>query len=186
VHLLPHPFTAATKSPPLPSKSLTMARCSLPTRTMESFSSAASGGAQAEADPSPRPPAGLRAAPQPDPTQHRPRQTRRPRVLTAQAATVPASRLARRKCGLLAAELPAALGRGGETLYGPRPTPPYPADSSGGPFVFLSYHSEGRAKDLKACYPLSFYSGRPTQKLAFVRFCSPPPNQPVPTCKLHS
>lgn len=45
-----------------------------------------------------------------------------PRVLTAQAATVLASRLARRKCGLLAAELPAALGRGGETLYGPRPT----------------------------------------------------------------
>lgn len=44
-----------------------MARGSLPTRTMESFS-AASGGAQAEADPRPRPHARLRAAPQPDPT----------------------------------------------------------------------------------------------------------------------
>lgn len=46
-HLLPHPFTRATKRPPAPCKSLTMARCSLSIPTMESFS-ATSGGAQAE------------------------------------------------------------------------------------------------------------------------------------------
>lgn len=156
-----------------------MARCSLPTRTMESFSSAASGGAQSETDPSPRPPARLRAAPQPDPI--------RPDTGPGRPAGPPRTHRAGRHGARLAPRPPevraASRGAAGRSrkrrrdpLWSPA-HPPNPADSSGGPFIVLSYHSEGRPKDHKArCYLTSFYSGRPTQKLAFVRFCSPLPS----------
>lgn len=130
-------FSLATKRPPAPCKSLTMARCRLSIPTMESFS-ATSEGAQAE---DARPGLSLGTVASAIPPDTRPGRPAARGALTAQAATVLASRLARRKCGLLA-ELRAALGRGEETLYGPRPAPPSSADSSGGPFVFLTYHLE--------------------------------------------
>lgn len=74
VHLLPHPFTRATKRPSAPCKSLTMARCGQSIPTMESFS-ATSGGAQAEDS---RPGRSARLRGQRSPTQHQPRLTRSP------------------------------------------------------------------------------------------------------------
>lgn len=181
MHLLSHPFTRATKPPRLPPRrsqwpgaAYAVVQWSLSPQRAEALRPRLTPGRG-------RPPGSVKRR---SPTPHRSRPTRRPGALTVQAATVLASRLARRKCELLA-ELRAALGRGGETLYGPQPSPPSPAASLGGPFVFLAYHSEGRPTERKAKYPLSFYSGRATQKLAFVRF-SPPPKLARPTCKLHS